>query len=277
MKYVRTFYAAVCIVLFMAVLSPVSAETMSVEHIVHRSNYVAYYQDGNGRAKVNMSITDEQGRDRTREFTVLRWDEKKEGQSDEQYCGDQKYYVYFHLPADVNRMVFMVWKHTDIKTDDDRWLYLPALDLVKRISSNEKRTSFVGSDFFYEDVSGRNINLDTHELTETTEADYVLKNTPKFPDNVEFSYYTMRIDRKNFITKKVEYFDKKGEKYRVYEVKAVETIKGYPTVTRSVMKDLKKKSKTVLEYSDIEYGAGIPENIFTERFLRRPPTRYLRR
>lgn len=264
----------VCVLTFP---SNVCTAKMTVEEIVHRSNYVAYYQDGNGRAKVHMSITDEQGRDRMREFTVLRWDEKKENKSDEQHCGDQKYYVYFHLPADVNRMVFMVWKHTDIKTDDDRWLYLPALDLVKRISSNEKRTSFVGSDFFYEDVSGRNINLDTHELTKTSDAFYVLKNTPKFPENVEFSYYTMWIDKKNFVTQKVEYYDKKQQKYRIYEVLKVETVQGYPTVTKSVMKDLKKNSKTVLEYSDIEYGAGIPENVFSERFLRRPPTRYLRR
>ncbi len=29
-------------------------------------------------------------------------------------------------------MTLLVWKHQD--RDDDRWLYLPALDLVKRIA-----------------------------------------------------------------------------------------------------------------------------------------------
>jgi len=48
--------------------------------------------------------------------------------------GDQKFYVYFLEPADVRKMVYMVWKHTD--RDDDRWLYLPALDLVKRIAAS---------------------------------------------------------------------------------------------------------------------------------------------
>ena len=66
----------------------------------------------------------------------------------ELYAGEQKFYVYFHQPADVSKMTFLVWKHLD--KDDDRWMYLPKIDLVKRIAGSEKRTSFVGSDYFYE-------------------------------------------------------------------------------------------------------------------------------
>ena len=73
----------------------------------------------------------------------------------------------------------MVWKHLD--KDDDRWLYLPALDVQKRIAATDKRTSFVGSHFFYEDVSGRRLSDDRHELVEVTDTYYVMKNTPKEP------------------------------------------------------------------------------------------------
>ena len=104
----------------------------------------------------------------------------------------------------------MVWKH--IKADDDRWLYLPALDLVKRIAASDERTSFVGSDFFYEDVSGRGLDEDVHELLETSDNYFVIKNTPKRPDDVEFSYYKMWIHKKTFLPIKTEYFDKTGEK-----------------------------------------------------------------
>lgn len=249
----------------------------SVDEIVDNTNRTAYYQGKDGRAKVSMTITDSQGRVRTREFTILRWDNPPpEGSEmgEEEYCGDQKFYVYFHRPADVNKMVFMVWKHTD--KDDDRWLYLPALDLVKRIAATEKRTSFVGSDFFYEDVSGRNIADDVHELEKTTDTYYVLKNTPKDPDPVEFSSFTMWIYKGNFVTVRTEYFDKQGEKYREYTALKVETIDGFPTVTQSQMKDLRTGSTTVLEYSDVKYNIGIPEDIFEERYLRRAPMKYLR-
>ena len=246
----------------------------SVQEIVEKANAVAYYQGKDGRAKVAMTITDSQGRTRQRQFTILRMDDPPPSGEDEAYCGDQRFYVYFHLPADVNKMAFMVWKHVD--KDDDRWLYLPALDLVKRIAAAEKRTSFVGSNFFYEDVSGRNINADEHELVDTSENYYVLKNTPKDPAGVEFAYYKMWVHRKTFTTVKVEYYDENDEKYREYEALGVETVQGYPTVTKSRMKDLRTDGNTVIEYSNVKYDVGLSEDIFTERYLQRPPLKYLR-
>jgi len=248
-----------------------------VEEIVDRTNRAAYYQGKDGRARVSMTITDDQGRTRSREFTILRWDAPPpEGSAEEEdaYCGDQKFYVYFHRPADVNKMVFMVWKH--LERDDDRWLYLPALDLVKRIAATEKRTSFVGSDFFYEDVSGRNIDADTHELERTTDAYYVLKNTPKDAGAVEFSHYLMWIHRESYVTVKSEYFDKQGEKCREYQALKVEQIDGFNTVTESRMKDLRSGGQTTLAYSEVKYNAGLPEEIFSERYLRKAPMEYLR-
>ena len=39
--------------------------------------------------------------------------------------------------------------------DDDQWLYLPALGRVKRISARRKASSFLGTQFTYEDLGGR--------------------------------------------------------------------------------------------------------------------------
>lgn len=245
------------------------AQTTAVQEIVDQTNHVAYYQGKNGRAQVLMTITDNQGRKRYRQFTILRWDAER----DEAF-GDQKYYVYFTRPPDVNKMVFMVWKKAN--GEDDRWLYLPALDLLKRISSQEKRTSFVGSDFYYEDVSGRSIDADTHELAETTENYYVLKNTPKDPAVVEFAYYKMWIHRASFIPVKIEYYDDRGNIYRVYQALKVETIQGYPTVTQSIMKDSRLGGETLLQYRDVHYDIGLPETIFTERYMRQPPMQYIK-
>jgi len=227
-----------------------------------------------------MTITDSQGRQRNRELTILRWDQldpklsKEEQSKDDSFCGDQKIYAFFNRPADVYKTVFMVWKHLD--KDDDRWMYLPALDLVKRISATDKRTSFVGAHFFYEDVSGRNINDDVHELVKTTKDYYVLKNTPKDPKLVEFAYFEMWIHRKSFIVVKSDYYDKQNKKYRTYEALKVENIQGYPTVTKSKMSDLRTGGYTVLEYSGVEYNINLPEDIFTERYLRKPARKYLR-
>lgn len=255
-------------------------KTITVEQIVANTNRVAYYQGADGKAKVKMTITDSQGRQRNRELTILRWDQpdpklfKEEQSKDDNYCGQQKMYVFFHRPADIYKTVFMVWKHLD--KDDDRWMYLPALDLVKRISATDKRTSFMGSDFLYEDVSGRNTNDDVHELVKTTKDYYVLKNTPKDPKLVEFAYFKMWIHRKSFVVVKTDYYDRQNKKYRTYEALQVKQIQDKSTVTKAKMTDLRTNGNTILEYSDVKYDIGIPESVFTERYLRKPARKYLK-
>ncbi len=256
---------------------------LTADEIVERANAVSYYQGKDGRAEVSMTIVDKQGRKRHRKFIIIRRDDRPSAEdikknpilkkNPELYCKEQQFYVYFLRPADVAKMVFMVHKHID--RDDDRWLYLPALDLVKRIAATDKRTSFVGSHFFYEDVSGRNINADKHELLEVTKKFYKLKHVPKEPDTVEFSYYITWIHRKTFLPIQVEYYDKAGKKYRIYNALKVDKIQGYPTVTRAMMTDYYMGGHTLLEYSKVKYNIGLPKKIFTERYLRKPPMKYL--
>ncbi|MBN1805323.1 MAG: outer membrane lipoprotein-sorting protein [Sedimentisphaerales bacterium] len=238
-----------------------------VDEIVTKANLAAYYQGDDGKAKVTMTITDKKGDVRNREFIILRKD-IADG-------GDQNYYVYFLRPADVYRMVFMVNKHAADNVDDDRWLYLPALDLIRRIAAGDKRTSFVGSDFLYEDVSGRNPIEDKHELADSNQSMFVLKNTPQKSDTVEFSYYLVYIDRKNYMPMKMEYFDKQNRLYRTIESLEVKDISGFATVTKAKVSDLNTGSTTLMEFNDVQYNIGIGD-IFTERYLRKPPTQVRR-
>jgi len=242
------------------------AQDLTVDEIVVKANNRSYYQGKDGSAKANMTITDAQGRMRQRQLTILKLN-IQEG-------GDQKYYVYFHKPNDVKGMSYIVWKH--LGKDDDRWLYLPAMDLVRRIAASDKRSSFAGTTFLYEDISGRSIDLDIHELALNDTAFYVIKNTPKDIGVVEFSYYTVKIDKNNFVPMKAEYFDKSGKLYRTIEALEVKDIQGYPTVTKMKATDLNANSNTVTEFSDIKYDVNLNEGIFTERFLRTPPQQWLK-
>jgi outer membrane lipoprotein-sorting protein len=246
--------------------APTSAQDLtSVTQIVERANLAAYYAGDDGRARVHMTITDAQGRERARDFVILRRD-VTDG-------GDQDYVVLFSRPADVRNTVFLVKKH--VGSDDDRWLYLPGLDLVRRIAAGDKRTSFVGSHFVYEDVSGRGLSEDRHELLETTATHYVLENTPVDSGAQEFAHWTVWIDKATLLPTRMDYVDEAGEVYRRIEALEVEDVGGQPTVTRMRASDLRSGGQTVSEFSDIEYDLGIPEDVFTERTLRNPPRRWL--
>ena len=214
-----------------------------------------------------MIITDAQGRQQRRQFTVLR--------RNVEAGGDQQFLVVFSQPSDVRNTVFLVEKHID--REDDRWLYLPGLDLVKRISASDKRTSFVGAHYFYEDVSGRRPADDTHELIETTDEYYVLEHLPIDPQSVEFASYTTWIDRETFLPMKIEYTNSGGDLYRRVEVLKVEDIDGHPTVTVSRVSDLLTGGKTDMQFRYVKHDLGLPEAVFTERSLRNPPRDWLKR
>ncbi len=235
--------------------------------IVAKANLAAYYAGDDGRSEVRMLIRDAQGREQIRQFTVLRRDIAD--------AGDQEFLVFFSRPSDVRGTVYLVEKHTG--TDDDRWLYLPGLDLVKRISAGDKRTSFVGSHYFYEDVSGRLPAADKHELVETTDQYYVLKHTPKETSGVEFASYITWLDKQTFLPMKIEYSNANGKVYRRVQPKKVETLQGHPTVTRTLVSDLAGGGETEMMFRHISYDLGLPKDIFSERSLRNPPRQWLSR
>ena len=261
-----------------------AANGMTARQIVDRANYVSYYQGADGRADVAMTILDKDNNKQTRSMTILRRDadvkdvnQAEDRKADQAFTGEQKFYVYIREPSSFNKMVFMVHKHLD--TEDDRWLYMPALDNVKRIAGKDKRTSFVGSHFLYEDVSGRNVTLDTHELVEESDNYYVIRSTPKDPSLVEFASFKTWILKKDdvFLVVRTAWYDAKGEKIRQYDAIKWDYVgeQKYPTVLQSRMWDAKMGGQTVLQYSNVKHNLGIPDDIFTERYLRRAPVKYL--
>ncbi len=87
---------------------------------------------------------------------------------------------------------------------------------------------------------------------------------------MEFGYYNVSVDRKTFVPMKMEYYDKKGELYRVIESKEVKMIQDKPTVVKSEVKNLRTGGRTEMQFSNVKYDIKL-KDIFTERYLRRAP------
>ncbi len=254
----------------LAALAPVTSpaqDELDADAIVARANLASYYAGADGRSEARMRIIDGQGREQRRQFTVLR--------RNVEAGGDQQFLVVFSQPSDVRGTTFLVHKH--VQRDDDRWLYLPGLDLVKRIAAGDKRTSFVGSHYYYEDVSGRNPGEDTHVLAGQDEQAYELVHTPKDPASVEFAEYTTWIDRATFLPMRIEYRDERGQAIRRVEVKKVEQVQGHPTVTASRITDVVSGGYTDVQFRYIAYDLGMPDELFGERSLRNPASEWLER
>jgi len=246
-----------------------TAQELDATQIMKKSHLALYYGGDDGLAEVKMTIVNSKGKERLREFTMLRLD-LEEG-------GKQDYYTYFKTPSDVSRLTFMV--HKLPSETDNRWLYVPSVDLVKRISADDKNSSFVGSDFTYEDVSGRHWTEDNHTIlredTFNDRAVYVIESIPREPYK-GFSKKVSYIDKENFLPLKEEYYDDKDRLERVYTAEKVEEIEGIETATIRKMENVRKNQYTLVEFTGIDYNVGAGEDIFTERYLKNPPREYIK-
>ncbi|MEW5796025.1 MAG: outer membrane lipoprotein-sorting protein [Candidatus Zixiibacteriota bacterium] len=257
------------VIALISVLTGATTQAQDATEIMKNSHLAYYYAGDDGLAEVNMKLIDKNGKVRDREFSMLRLD-IEEG-------GNQKYYTYFRKPSDVSRLSFMVHKSAD--GNDKRWIYVPAVDLIKPISADDKNSSFVGSDFTYEDVSGRHWTEDEHKLIGEQELDgkpvYVIESVPK-QEYKGFARKVSYIDKAGLLPLKEEYFDKKGTLVRLFHADRVDTIEGILTVTLRTMEDVKKGSKTTVEFASIDYNLGLTDDIFTERYLKNPPRQFVK-
>jgi len=259
-------YLIVLLLMFL----PLNTYAITAKEIMKKSQEAFFYQGKDFKVRVVMRLITKTGKERIRELTMLR---KNYGPSG----GKQKYFIYFFKPADVREMTFMVYKYP--KRDDDRWLFIPALNMTKRIAARDKTSSFVGSDFTYEDVSGRDLEDDTHTMMKEEKLGdrecYVIKSTPKKRD-VNYSYKLSWIDKENFLPLKEEYYDLKGELMKVFTADKIQEIEGYPTVIKRTMRNVQSGHRTEVTFLKVEYNIGIDDRLFSERFLRRPPKRWIK-
>jgi outer membrane lipoprotein-sorting protein len=267
MNFAKTILAVT--VFMLALTATLTAQGEVAEDIMKQAHLNLFYAGDDGMAEVVMTIVNSKGKERIREFAMLRID-NEDG-------GEQKYYTYFRKPHDVSRLTFMV--HKNPFETDNRWLYVPSVDLVKRISADDKGSSFVGSDFSYEDVSGRHWSEDNHRIVEEKQHDgrdvYVIESVPKEKDK-SFARKITVIDKEKMLPIREEYYDKKGELERVFTAEKIQTIDGIETVTMRKMENVKKNQYSTVEFTGIDYNIGVTDDTFTERYLKNPPRKYIK-
>src|SRR3954452_20910230 len=105
------------------------------------------------RAEMRMKLFDRHGRARERAMTLVTLRGRDNPGAAKTAPDSDRLLIRFTYPNDIRGTGFLVWEHP--KTDDERFLFLPALGRVGRIAGSEAQESFVGSDFTYEDIGGR--------------------------------------------------------------------------------------------------------------------------
>jgi outer membrane lipoprotein-sorting protein len=243
---------------------------------MERSNSAYYSAGADAKGRLSMELIDPDGGKRVRVMTMLR--------KNQEDAKSQKYFIYFHEPGDVRRLTFMIWKYP-VK-EDDRWIYIPAIDLIRRIAAEDKYSSFVGSDFSYEDISGRDVAEDTHTILREEKLgdrnSIVIESIPL--SEAAFTKRISWIDRENFLPLKADYYDAQNQLQRIFTADIIEGIavgeggdrRIYPTVMKRTMRNVRTGHRTEVYVESVSYDLGLEDADFSERRMRRPPRNWIR-
>ena len=187
--------------------------------------------------------------------------------------------MIFKKPASVKNTRFLQVENKD--RDDDKWIYLPALKRVRRISSSQGSDSFMGSDFSYDDMSSREVDEDTHELLKEEKLGkyecFVVKSTPKKADDSQYKYRISWISKEHFLPIKIEMYDKKDGKLQklMTAEQNIKKIDNIWTIFKTTMTNLEDNHKTELYVKQgkkgnafIEYNKKVSSKRFSQRFLK---------
>jgi hypothetical protein len=223
------------------------------------------------RMTIRMRLFDRQQRERQRALTLLAM----RGGPGRRVPGDRTL-VRFTYPNDIKGTAFLVWEHPT--ASDERFLYLPALGRVRRIAGSEAQESFVGSDFTYEDIGGREFDDYTYRLLDaappwtapdgTKPAVYALESR-SLDAGARFPRVVSLVRQDNFVVVHADVHNRRGEPQRTFDAIRVERVGGYWTVLEMVMRDSQLGTRTELFVDKVEYDIGLTADDFSRRALER--------
>lgn len=183
--------------------------------------------------------------------------------------------MVFLSPASVKDTRFLLQENKG-NSPDDKFIYLPDLRSTRRVSTAEGSKSFMGTDASYDDLSTRDIDVDTHELLKEETKNgfncYVVKSKAINPSDSQYGWRIQWIDKETWVPVYAELYDKKGELLKVLTVEKLEKITGesgqsYDIPTLNSMKNVQTGHETKLEIKKIVVDKPIPDRVFTQNFL----------
>lgn len=247
-------------------LSPSAFASISAKDIMQ---HVHDRDDGvNRTSDISMTLINAKGNQRERKIKFFTQDKNQDTQT----------VLFFQEPADIKDTGLLTYDYDDYKQDDDQWMYLPALKKTKRISSNEKKSSFVGSDFSYGDLTKFSVELYDYKTLKEQDINgnktWVIEVTPKDKSTIDkygYNKSVVFVRQDNFVIIRAVHWVKKGKKLKYYDVNQLENIDGVWTETEMTMTTKKGKNvlhKTIIKQDNVKINQEIlSDTLFSVRKL----------
>ena len=218
---------------------------------------------GNSTAHMLMVLQNRHGQESRREIRMKNLEVINDG---------DKSLTIFDSPKDVKGTAFLNYTHKI--GDDDQWLYLPALKRVTRISSRNKSGSFMGSEFSYEDISSQEIEKYIYKWLREEEYEgmdcFVTERAPVDKKNSGYSRQVVWIDKQEYRTWQVQYYDRKNEHFKTLTMKNYKQYKDkFWRALEMHMANHQTGKSTLLQFTDYKFMVDLNDDDFSKNSLQR--------
>ena len=210
----------------------------------------------------DMTLTNTAGDSVTRKLSLLTLEGVDNG---------DKSIVIFNSPRDVKGTGLLTWSQSE--GSDEQWLYLPSLSRVKRISSDNKAGSFMGSEFSFEDLGSQEIDKYDYLYLRDEVLDgvptYVIQRVPNY-EKSGYSKQVLWLDQSNYNNYKIEYFDRGGKLLKTLRQSGFSQYDNkYWRAETMVMQNHQTRKSTTLTWDNYKFGNNLSASLFTKNRLKR--------
>ena len=176
-------------------------------------------------------------------------------------------------PSDMRDAAYLVKEaDTSGKEDEEMYVYIPALQKVRRITGGMKESSLFGTDLSYSDIkqityalSGNKLKIERVEKLEERPA-WVLSMAPDPSSGARFDKVVAWIDQKSCMLMKAE-FQQIGAVRKRFTSSAKYLAQSGPHwyITQGRIDDLQEKTSTTLKVTDLLSDKDLADRLFNPR------------
>lgn len=214
-------------------------------------------------ATFEMTIVDKGGKEKLRK--LKSWSSTPEGKPD-------RGMVRFLDPPDIAGTAVLTLEQPG--TEDEQWMYLPALKRTRRIAGKSRNESFMGSDLSYDDLRPRDVDAYGYEVLKsdkTPEGEaWVLQSKPIKGGKAEGSDYAKSvawIRKSDHVALRMELYDAGGALIKTIVSKDYKQDGGVMRPSLVEVENAKKGSRTTIRYLERQVNGTVDDGLFTTRAL----------
>lgn len=217
----------------------------------------------------SLRIYDDKGNERVRQ-TIMASKLYDQGAT-------EKRIIRFQAPADVKGTGMLIVDYEN--SEDDMWIYMPALRKTRRIISGEKSKNFMGSEFSNADMAAPKLEDFTYKMIGSEQVDgtecWKIELTPVNEDITEefgFSRKITWIGKQDYVPRKSEYYDLDDELLKIMiasDVKTIDPANKKAMAGRMEMLNKQTGRRSVFILEQVQFNPDVNDDYFTIAYLER--------